>query len=69
MSGDVWTWFGLSIFGGKLYHTRYIMKVVSADSYECTDESGESENSMTVFVSGKETRIAPAKPVQLQPAQ
>ena len=29
-----------------MYHTRYIMKVVSADSYEYTDESGESENSM-----------------------
>lgn len=69
VSGDVWTWLGESTFGGKLYHTRYIMKVVSADSYEYTDESGESENSMKVFVSGKETRIPPAKPVKSQPAQ
>lgn len=69
VSGDVWTWLGESIFGGKMYHTRYIMKVVSADSYEYTDESGESENSMKVFVSGKETRIAPANPVKSQPAQ
>ena len=53
MSGDVWTWLGESIFGGKIYHTRYIMKFVAADSFECTDESGESENSMKVFVSGK----------------
>ena len=45
------------------------MKVVSADSYEYTDESGESENSMKVFVSGKETRIAPAKPLKSQPTQ
>jgi hypothetical protein len=52
-----------------MYHTRYIMKVVSADSYEYTDESGESENSMKVFVSGKETRIAPPKPAKSQPAQ
>ena len=69
VSGDVWTWVGESIFGGKMYHTRYIMKVVSADSLEYTDESGESENSMKVFVSGKETRVAPAKPVKSQPAQ
>jgi hypothetical protein len=69
VSGDVWTWLGDSIFGGKMYHTRYIMKVVSADSYEYTDESGESENSMKVFVSGKETRIAPAKPLKSQPTQ
>ena len=44
-----------------MYHTRYIMKVVSANSYEYTDESGESENSMKVFVSGKETRIGVSK--------
>lgn len=69
MSGDVWTWLGDSIFGGKVYHTRYTMKVVSADSYEYTDESGESENSMKVFVSGKETRIASATPANSQPAQ
>ena len=69
VSGDVWTWLGESIFGGKMYHTRHVMKVVSADSYEYTDESGESENSMKVFVTGKETRIAPAKPVKSPPAQ
>jgi hypothetical protein len=61
-SGDTWTWLEESIFGGKLYHTRYIMKVVSADSYKYTDELGESENSMKVFVSGKETRVAVTKP-------
>ena len=69
VSGDVWTWLGESIFGGKMYHTRYIMKVVSADSYEYTDESGESDDSLKVFVSGKETRVAPTKPAKSQPAQ
>jgi len=69
VKGDVWTWLGESIFGGKLYHTRYTMKVVSADSYEYTDESGESENSMKVFVSGKETRVAATKPVPSQSTQ
>jgi hypothetical protein len=54
VSGGVWTWLGESIFGGKRYHTRYIMKFVSADSFEYTDELGESERSMKVFVSGKE---------------
>jgi mannose-6-phosphate isomerase-like protein (cupin superfamily) len=69
VSGDVWTWLGDSVFGGKVYHTRYTMKVVSADSYEYTDESGESENSMKVFVSGKETRVAAAEPEKSQPVQ
>jgi len=69
VSGDVWTWLGESVFGGKVYHTRYIVKVVSADSYEYTDESGESENSMKVFVSGKETRVADTNPAKPQQAQ
>ena len=69
VSGDVWTWLGESIFGGKMYHTRYIMKFVSKDSFEYTDESGESENSMKVFVSGKETRVATTKPTTSQPTQ
>ena len=69
VNGDVWTWLGESIFAGKPYHTRYIMKFVSADSYEYTDESGESENSMKVFVSGKETRVAATKPVPSQSTQ
>jgi hypothetical protein len=69
VNGDVWTWLGDSIFAGKLYHTRYIMKFVSADSYEYTDESGESESSMKVFVSGKETRVAPTKPAKSQPTK
>jgi len=66
VNGDVWTWHGESIFAGKQYHTRYIMKFVSADSYEYTDESGESESSMKVFVSGKETRVAATKPAKSQ---
>jgi hypothetical protein len=61
VSGDIWTWLGESNFGGKMYHTRYIMKFVSADSFEYSDESGESESSMKVFVSGKETRVKPSK--------
>jgi hypothetical protein len=69
VNGDVWTWLGESVFGGKLYRTRYIMKVVSANSYEYTDESGESENSMKVFVSRKETRVASTKPATSQSTQ
>jgi Protein of unknown function (DUF1579) len=69
VNGDVWTWLGESIFGGKLYHTRYTMRFVSADSYEYTDESGESESSMKVFVSGKETRVAATKPAKSQSTQ
>jgi len=69
VNGDVWTWLGESTLAGKLYHTRYVMKFVSADSYEYTDESGESESSMKVFVSGKETRVAPIKPTKSQSTQ
>jgi Protein of unknown function (DUF1579) len=69
VSGDIWTWLGDSMFGGKMYHTRYIMKVVSKDSYEYTDESGENENSMKVFVSGKETRVVATKPAASKPTQ
>jgi hypothetical protein len=61
VSGDTWTWLGDSTMFGKVYHTRFIMKFVSKDSFEYTDESGESESSMKVFVSGKETRVKPAK--------
>ena len=67
VNGDVWTWLGDSVFGGKPYHTRYIMNFVSADSFEYTDESGESESSMKVIVSGKETRVAPTRPAKQSP--
>jgi hypothetical protein len=69
VDGDVWTWLGESTFSGKVYHTRYIMKFVSADSFEYTDESGESESSMKVFVSGKETRVAATRPAKSQSTQ
>jgi hypothetical protein len=69
VSRDTWTWLGESTIAGKLYHTRYIMKFVSKDSFEYTDESGESENSMKVFVSGKETRVTATKPATSQPTQ
>jgi uncharacterized protein DUF1579 len=69
VSGDTWTWLGESTIAGKVYHTRYIMKFVSKDSFEYTDESGESENSMKVFVSGKETRVATTRPATSQPKQ
>jgi hypothetical protein len=69
VDGEVWTWLGESIFSGKPYHTRYIMRFVSKDSFEYTDESGESESSMKVFVSGKETRVTATKPAKSQSKQ
>ena len=69
VNGDVWIWIGESVFSGKVYHTRYTMKFVSKDSFEYTDESGESEDSMKVFVSGKETRVAAPKPAKSQSTQ
>jgi hypothetical protein len=69
VNGEVWTWLGESVFAGKPYHTRYIMKFVSPDSFEYTDEAGESESSMKVFVSGKETRVAATKGGKSQSTQ
>jgi hypothetical protein len=69
VNGDVWTWLGQSVFAGKPYHTRYIMKFVSADSFEYTDESGESESQMKVIVSGKETRVATGNAMKSQSTQ
>ena len=69
VNGDVWIWIGESVFSGKVYHTRYTMKFVSKDSFEYTDESGESEDSMKVFVSGKETRVKATNPATSQPTQ
>jgi hypothetical protein len=69
VNGDVWTWLGQSTYAGKQYHTRYIMKFVSADSFEYTDEMGESESQMKVIVSGKETRVAAPKPAKSQSTQ
>jgi hypothetical protein len=68
VSGGTWTWIGESVFGGKVFRTRYIMKFVSKESYEYTVEGGESESSMTLIGSGKQTRVA-AKPATSKPAQ
>jgi Protein of unknown function (DUF1579) len=69
VNGDTWTWLGESTLAGKVIHTRYIMKFVSKDAFEYTDEAGENESSMKVFVSGKETRVPPAVPAKSQPAR
>jgi Protein of unknown function (DUF1579) len=69
VSGDTWTWPGETILHGKVYHARYIMKVVSSNSYEYTEESGENENMMKVFVTGKETRVAAASAATLKPGK
>jgi hypothetical protein len=69
VSGDTWTWPGETILHGKVYHARYIMKVVSADSYEYTEESGEDENSMTVLVTGRETRVAANRAATVKPGE
>ncbi len=69
VSGDTWTWTGEGIVVGKVFHTRYIMKVVSKDSYEYTDEWGEGEKPMELGMSGKDTRVAATKPATTKPAQ
>jgi len=68
VSGDTWTWVGESIIEGKVWKSRFVMKFVSKDSYEYTADGGESENTMKVFLTGKETRVA-TKAASSKPAQ
>jgi hypothetical protein len=67
VSGDVWTWVGEGTLGEKVFHTRYIMKIVSHDSYEYTEEWGEGDKPMKLGLTGSCTRIAASKPVKPQP--
>lgn len=62
VSGDTWTWLGGGTVNGKVFHTRYIMKSVSKDSYEYTEEWGEGEKPLKMGMSGKCTRVAATKP-------
>ena len=59
---------GEHVWGEDVSHSVH-HEGVSADSYEYSDESDGSENSMKVFVSGKETRVAATEPAKSQPAQ
>ena len=52
-----------------MFHTRYIMKVVSKDSYEYTEDWAEGEKPMELGMSGKCTRVAATKPAASKPAQ
>jgi hypothetical protein len=69
VSGDTWTWLGGGSLDGKVFHTRYIMKVLSSDSYEYTEEWGEGEKPMELGMSGKCTRVATTKAATSKPAQ
>jgi hypothetical protein len=63
VSGDTWTWTGESALGGKVAHTRYVMKFVSEDSWEYTDSWSESKNPVEPSSTGKDTRVAATKTV------
>jgi hypothetical protein len=69
VSGDTWTWLGQGSLGEKVFRTRYIMKVVSSDSYEYTEEWGEGDRPMELGMSGKCTRVAASKPAASKRAQ
>jgi hypothetical protein len=69
VSGNTWTWLGQGSLGEKVFHTRYIMKVVSSDSYEYTEEWGEGDKPMELGMSGKCTRVAAVKPTASKSAQ
>jgi hypothetical protein len=69
VSGDTWTWLGEGTVAGKVFHTRYIMKFVSKDAYEYTDEWGEDEKPMELGMTGKDSRVGATKPATSKPAQ
>ncbi len=52
-----------------MFHTQYIMKVVSNDSYEYTEEWGEGDSPMQLGMTGKCSRVAASKPAASKPAQ
>jgi hypothetical protein len=69
LSGDdAWTWSGTgNTIAGKVFRTQYIMKFISKDSYEYTDEWAEPAKSMQVRMSGKCTRLAANEPASSKP--
>lgn len=69
VSGDTWTWLGQGSLGEKLFHTRYVMKFVSSDSYEYTEEWGEGDQPMQLGMTGKCTRVAATKPSKSKSTQ
>jgi len=69
VNGDTWTWLGGGSLKDKVFHTRYIMKVVSADSYEYTEDWSEGDKPMQPGMSGKCTRVATNKPAASNSAQ
>jgi len=68
VSGDTWTWPGKGVLDGKVFYTRFVMKFVSNDSYDYSEEWGDSENSMKLAMTGKDTRAAITKPATSKPA-
>jgi Protein of unknown function (DUF1579) len=68
VNGNLWTWTGQASEGGKVLHSRFIMKVDSKDSFEYTVDSGDSETSMKPVMSGKETRVTTVAQPALKPA-
>lgn len=69
VTGGTWTWPGAGTVAGKIFRTQYIMKFVSKDSYEYTDEWAEPAKSMEVGMTGKCTRVAATRPAASHPAQ
>jgi hypothetical protein len=69
VSGDTWTWVGQGSLGEKIFHTRYIAKFVSNDTYEYTEEWGEGDKPMELGLTGKCTRVSAAKPARSNPTQ
>jgi hypothetical protein len=69
VSGDTWTWLGGGTVAGKVFHTRYIMKFVSKDFYEYTEEWGEGDKPLEMGMTGKCIRVAATKRATSKPAQ
>jgi hypothetical protein len=63
VSGDTWIGVGEGSLGEKVFHTRHIMKILSHDAYEYTEEWGEGDKPLELGLTGRCTRIAASKAV------
>jgi hypothetical protein len=57
IEGDTWTWEGEGVMGGQTVKARYVMKVVSPDSYTWTWNLSVAGGEWMTLGEGTETRV------------
>ena len=57
VTGDTWSWEGEGLMGGQTVKSRYVMKVVSPDSYTWKFDVSVAGGAWTTVGEGTETRV------------